>query len=338
MNTHRMRIVAVALVVLCGTTLGLPGQTRVTRQAIVTAKTRIEAGRVESGVLLLKQLSSIVTQVRDEKQRKAFRKEIDKLLRAHDPVHRKALKAEKAAAKSLVSLVKRYRREDLPRSAMRILKQAARVRGDATDKEFALLGDIREEPSSVSTLEEWLKSHDLVHGTDEWKWSGDTVASPRLTGENITEAIASRQKVDGNFRFSVEAKAGVGTFNWAMMFGQRTVAANPTYYLAEIRHVEHEGCRVLFHRYQNGRMEDVAYSDFYLTRTERRDFVKLEIEVLDDELRATISTPASPDDAIHRLTMPRKSIRTDGAIGLFITGNSKRRDPITFRRMVIEEI
>jgi hypothetical protein len=171
------------------------------RERLALARTMLEQKNPEDAALELQAARRELAEVRDHEAQGTLGGEIEELLARHDPLHDRAVTAQRGIAELYLTLAKKYEAAERPQAALSLV-----ARGRSYDR------TAKAKPDASSTLRAWFERGRQL-GTAGWTWDRDQVAAPQL--ESGTSLLVAKKKSFDRGRLAVDvllhegARAGI---------------------------------------------------------------------------------------------------------------------------------
>lgn len=312
-----------------GVALSLSGwlgaQEDIALKRLAEARTLHGNGRDEDAALSLRDAKTALAKVADANVQKSLQKSIDALVAKVDPLAVKALEAEEAAARALLRAAKAYQARKWQRCAVPFLRQAAELSEKVAGKALQQAGD----GATADTTAVWFGDAATFSGGGVWRLERGVITSPQVGPDSLGWRTSKTTK--DQVRVSIESKTTAEPSKTALVFGMHPSKDGDAFYVLELRHMPGFSQLRLLHKSQDGDFKEIALLPLTMSRAERAGWVTLWVELRGDRIRAGIGDIESVE--ANAVT---KSL--DGCLGVFISGDTPWKAPISFRNLRVEPL
>lgn len=306
---------------------------------LLDADRQFQAGARDEALVLVARAEELGAGARDAALREAFAGRARDLRRRIDPLWTRREELRALTAKDLLELGRAYLRRKLLLRADAVLDQAVLL-GDKTApevlayarKQLAALPDAKPtstkpEPPQPSGPRDLIGQVKTLVADRPWDLLGAEIRSPTIDGR--TALLLATEPRHHDDRIRIDLLIGDEAGKAALVFGL-TDARN--YYLVELMH-EPDGSKGLdsllrILRVADGEAILIGGTGVALTKEQRADWVTVTVTIRGKDVVAGLG--AMRNLRVECPTVPH------GAVGFFVSGDSPKTSPVSFRRLFIE--
>lgn len=216
----------------------------------------------------------------------------------------------------------------LPEAAEDGLQKIALLRAEAAPEQAA--AGKAPEPGRNDALLKWFEGGYNPYGEEEFQVTDEAVASPKLEDAS-GKGWFSRHvfRGDGRLRLQI-GMPGVVKGRAGIAFSQTDANEMFRYYLAELEH-EQDVLNLVITRIENSESTHLALSKINWKCP--KDLHYHEVELVLSGRCIVMQVDDHPTVATAPLLLPN-----EGAIGLYVSGNSEYKEPVLFRQLAVETL
>ncbi len=303
------------------------------------AEKLISQEKFDEALVLLWAAESKILEVDGATARDMTRKSIEALLKKADPILATRRREFLAITNELVKLAQRYLRKkwirtggDVLRAGGMFVPQLVEKRLTYVEKRLRANADAApatptEAPKAEGPEDRFADFRAEHYTSDKWTKDGNVFVSPRI--EEATEFVIAGNVRHGDERLRWEVQVdGRSEASGALVFG---ALADNDYYLAEIGNFEgaNQGWATLFY-WDGEKVQRLAEKHFSIKPADRGKWRQGELHVRGRELSLHVD-----GRKVVSTTGPRD---THGAVGVFVNGRSKNKEPVRFRNLRIDAL
>lgn len=264
-------------------------------------------------------------------------RKLKKRIEELDPLSDSRDDAVRAIAKDLEKLAAIYTRATWHETSLRVLERAGRFEPAAVLRAYQRAAKAAAGATSeASDLHRWFGRRKLTRSgqPDGWVLEGETIHSAPIGDSRSSQAAQSDEPLAPAHRILCTYHLGQGPSQGSIFVGkQRTQGMYRRITLAEVFH--YAGKSFLRINSDDGsgnlKWETVQSSTVWFTPSERRSGIEVEIEVLEDRVRARMTQCEWIE-----LGLPRGA--TTGNFGFHVQGDSHEKGSVSFSGLRIEAL